>query len=301
MQLMLNRRSTRHASVWAQEALTRRLAADRRVIDRALNRWLQPATGVPRLLARAMRYATLGPGKRLRPILALESFRAAGGTHEQWVMPFCCGIEMVHAFSLAHDDLPAMDDDDYRRGRPSLHRQFDEATAILAADALLVRAFELFAVSPAPYERRISATLEIARAVGWEGMTAGQVLDLDAGQNTDRPISARQLSRIHRLKTALFIAACLTIGATLAGSDSRTTGLLRRAGLMIGTLFQLTDDLLDARVADAGRNAVRQFGPKTIWSRAALKAASARRILLGLGFRFSLLASVPEYVLRRSF
>lgn len=297
---MLNHKPGQVLSM-TQKTLRRHLADDRRIIDRELNRWLQPVPGVPRLLSQAMCYATLGSGKRLRPILALESFRATGGSDERWVLPFCCGIEMIHAFSLAHDDLPAMDNDDYRRGRLSLHRRFGEGSAILAADALLVRAFELFAASPAPVERRIIAIIEISQAVGWKGMTAGQILDLDATRDTDSSCSARRLSRIHRLKTAMFIAACFTTGAMLAGADATLTNALRRAGLMIGDLFQLTDDLLDAKRPDVGRNVALQFGQKAVWNKAVRRAASARRMLRELGPRFSLLALVPEYVLHRSF
>ncbi len=297
---MLSEQDSEHAAVWPVDKLLRRMADDRRMIDRALSRWLRPKPGVPRLLSQAMRYAALGPGKRLRPILTLESFRAGGGSNDRRVMPFCCGIEMVHAFSLAHDDLPAMDDDNYRRGRPSLHRKFGEGPAILAADALLVRAFELFALCPAPYERRVRATIEIARAVGWEGMTAGQVLDLKAAESCIHHSWVQRFTRIHRMKTAIFIAACLATGGILAGADNRMVDRLRRAGLIIGSLFQLTDDLLDAQPHDAGRNAALRLGREAVWGRAVRKAASARRILLALGPRYGLLASVPQYVLHRS-
>jgi len=126
--------------------LSQVIGADRKLVEAELRRSLRFGREVPPRLAAAMRYAVLGPGKRIRPILALEAFRASGGRHVAAVLPFCTGIELIHTFSLIHDDLPSMDDDDFRRGRPSLHRKFDEATAILAADGLFAFAFELFAV-----------------------------------------------------------------------------------------------------------------------------------------------------------
>ena len=158
--------------------LTRTVETDRRLNDARLRRELRFGSEVPTRLAVAMRYAVLGPGKRIRPVLMLESFRAAGGRDLAAVLPFCAGIEFIHTFSLIHDDLPSMDDDDYRRGRPSLHRKFDEATAILAADGLFAFAFELFARAPGPAERKLAAMRAICRAVGPSGMTGGQILDI---------------------------------------------------------------------------------------------------------------------------
>lgn len=273
------------------EELTAALRRDRSLVER----WLRAALalkGVPRRLGRAMRYALLGPGKRLRPILCLETFRACGGRDEEWVRPFCCGIEMVHAFSLAHDDLPSMDDDDLRRGQPSLHREFDEATAILAGDALLARAFELFSAGAAPAVRRVSATTAVARAVGPAGMAGGQILDLANGRD--------DLGRIHRLKTAVFMAAAMEAGAIVAGARPTTVDGARDAGLGLGMLFQLTDDLLDEE-SDAGGRASAAIARGRAQAR-----RDARRLAAGLderfrmlGPRFSLLAALPDYLLGR--
>jgi len=285
-------------------ALRAQFALDRRMIDREMARLLGPTRAVPPALTAAMRYAVLGPGKRLRPILALEAFKASGGGEVRRMLPFCAGIEMVHAFSLVHDDLPAMDDDDFRRGRPSLHRRFGEGLAILAADALVVRAFELFATGPAPARHRLVAMAEIARAVGPSGMVAGQVLDIAAdgrGVGAGRR-AARGLATVHRKKTALFIAGSMVVGAVLAGAPARVRDGLRRAGLAIGRLFQLTDDLLDAtaRGRSAERaNAVGLRGEEAVRRMAAREARTARRLLNALGRGYGLLAATPAYVLMR--
>ena len=255
-----------------------RLDRDRRTIDRALAQALRFNAAVPKRLSQAMRYAVLGPGKRVRPILALESYRAAGGRNRQWIMPFCCGIELIHTFSLVHDDLPSMDNDDFRRGRPSLHRRFDEATALLAADALLVRAFELFARCPAPLNRRIAATVAICQAIGPAGMVAGQILDMDLRPNTGR----KRLLATQRKKTALLIAASIVTGAILAGASAPTIRQLHKAGITLGMLFQLTDDLLDAQQeSDQGKATMAtKYHPAAIAELARAQAESVRRAFL---------------------
>ncbi|MGB9741674.1 MAG: polyprenyl synthetase family protein [candidate division WOR-3 bacterium] len=185
-----------------------------------------------------MRYAVMGPGKRIRPIAALESFYACGGRQREWILPFCCGLELIHNFSLIHDDLPSMDNDDYRRGRLTLHRKFDEATAILAGDALLAQAFELFAGSTAPEQRKIRAMKLIASAIGPKGMAAGQLLDIQS-QSPRRYLATAQL------KTAALFVASIVTGAIIAGADVKLQSSLARLGINLGILFQITDDLLD--------------------------------------------------------
>lgn len=273
------------------EELGRRLGQDRALVDGWLKAALQ-VPGVPARLGRAMRYALLGPGKRLRPILCLETFRACGGRNDEWVRPFCCGIEMVHAFSLVHDDLPAMDDDDFRRSRPSLHRRYDEATAILAGDALFALAFELFARGPAPAARRARAVAALARAAGPAGMAGGQVLDLAAGR--------RDLGRVHRLKTAVFMAAALEIGALVAGAREVKVMAVREAGLGLGMLFQLTDDLLDTESDEGGRASVAiARGRGRARRDAGRLAGEAAKLFRNLGPRFAVLAGLPGLVLER--
>ncbi len=278
--------------------LKRRVAADRRLITGWLRRSLRADGETPGRLGRAMRYAVLGPGKRIRSILALEAFRAAGGREESRVEPFCCGIEMIHSFSLVHDDLPSMDDDDYRRGRPSAHRRFGEALAILAADALLARAFELFATGPAPAGRRLEAAALLARAVGPRGMAGGQVLDIEAGPRTGR----RALTRIRKMKTADFLAAAMAAGAVVGGAPPAARARLQAAGLLLGDLFQVTDDLLDAAGHDAADKAtvVRNGGAGAARRQADRLAARAEERLRSLGRRYQVLAAFPGMVLERS-
>jgi len=212
-------------------------------------------------------------------------------------MPFCCGIEMIHAFSLVHDDLPCMDDDDFRRGRPSLHRKFDEATAVLAADALLAYAFELFTTGAAPPGRRLAATAAIAAAVGPLGMAGGQMLDVEASA---RATKAR-LAAVPRLKTAEFLAASMVSGGILAGATRQLCDKLRAAGLRLGMLFQTTDDLIDAgQDSDRGSQTVlNSRNIENVRRQAVKQAASAERSFAALGPKFLLLAALPHLLLRR--
>uniref|UniRef100_A0A7C4GFC6 Polyprenyl synthetase family protein n=1 Tax=candidate division WOR-3 bacterium TaxID=2052148 RepID=A0A7C4GFC6_UNCW3 len=277
--------------------LERRLREDRRLIDAGLRRALRAESGVPRRLAQAMRYALLGGGKRLRPILALEAFRACGGGELRRVMPFCCGLEMIHAFSLVHDDLPSMDDDDTRRGRPSLHRRFDEATAILAADGLLARGFGLMAECAGPAERVRRVVGMVARAIGPAGMTGGQFADVAEGR-----VGPARLAVVQRQKTGELIAVALAGGAVLAGAGRSVERALVQAGYAIGALFQLTDDLLDeAQPADRnGNTMVACLGRARTLKRARTMAGRAEAVLRGLGARFELLAELPGSLLVRT-
>jgi len=275
--------------------LQSRLAQDRNLIDRALRRVLRPGSAVPSRLSEAMRYAALGPGKRLRPALCLEAFRAAGGSQDRAVLPFCCGIELIHAFSLVHDDLPSMDDDDFRRGRPSLHRRFDEATAILAADALFALAFELFTRTRIQAELVVSATNAVCRAVGPAGMTGGQMMDIEGRERGRKTEDRGPVALVHRKKTAEFIAASLESGALLAGAGRAVCTALRRAGMELGELFQLTDDMLDATQEEGPGepgNRVRQ--------RADARASQAERAFSRLGSGYALFAALPRLILHRS-
>ena len=284
--------------------LRRAIETDRKLVDAELRRALRFGRDVPPRLAAAMRYAVLGPGKRIRPVLALEAFRAAGGRDLATVFPFCSGIEFIHTFSLIHDDLPSMDDDDFRRGRPSLHRRFDEATAILAADGLFAFAYERFARAPGLAERKLEAMLAICRAVGPAGMTGGQMLDI-AGV-VQRPMSGvrGQASRVvetQRKKTAEFIAAAVVAGAILGGASTAAQRKLHRAGLALGLLFQMTDDLLDAEQAsEVDRTTmVSVLGRAGTARRAASQATEAARLFRSLGATYKVLAAFPDVILHR--
>jgi geranylgeranyl diphosphate synthase type II len=272
------------------------LARDRKLIEAELARALKFDREVPRRLAQCMRYAVMGPGKRIRPILALEAFRAAGGRNVREVLPFCCGIEFIHTFSLIHDDLPSMDDDDFRRGRPSAHRKFGEAVAILAADGLFALAFEQFAQGPAPAGRKLAAQDFVCRAVGPAGMTGGQALDVETGAGR-----VGKLLVIQRKKTAEFISAAVVAGAILGGAGKRERERVRQAGLALGELFQVTDDLLDAGQASDGDKLtmVSVFGVEKTRMIAAANAERARRAFRAAGESYGLLAEVVLAVLAR--
>lgn len=284
-------------------SLARVLAADRRLVDARLRRELRSRREVPARLATAMRYAVLGPGKRIRPVLALEAFRAGRGQDIESVLPFCAGIEFIHTFSLIHDDLPSMDNDDFRRGRPSLHRKFDEATAILAADGLFALAFELFARAPGPAERKVEAVRTISSAVGPSGMTGGQMLDIQAPKSIDTRTgdSPSGAIKIHSKKTAEFIAAAVVAGAILGGAVPAVQRKLRQAGMALGLLFQMTDDLLDTdQASDAGRaTMVAALGKARTVSRAELQARKSESVFASLGSSYRVLAEFPELVLHR--
>ncbi len=203
-------------------------------VESALNAYLS-AADVPPMMLDSMSYALLGGGKRVRPCLLLEVNALLGG-EESRAMPFACALEMIHCYSLVHDDLPAMDNDDMRRGRPSCHRVFGEANAILAGDALLTLAFSVLAEAPGPE----TAKAQVAR--GALDMAAGQSLDLNAV-----PADEDALMELHRRKTGALFLAAVRAGACLAGADAEKTAALCAYAEALGLLFQLTDDLLDAK------------------------------------------------------
>lgn len=198
-----------------------------------------PIPGAPDRLREAMRYSLLGGGKRLRGCLLLAACDAAGGGRET-ALPFAAALEMIHAYSLIHDDLPAMDNDTLRRGKPTSHVVFGEAMAILAGDGLLTHAFELMAASPHP--RALRALGEIAGAAGVGGMLAGQVLDVTMeGSAPDRAL----VETIHRGKTAALLTAPVTAGLILGGAEDALIEAGRSYGFHLGMAFQIVDDILD--------------------------------------------------------
>ncbi len=202
----------------------------------------------PDRIVSAVRYAVLGAGKRFRPILVVGAGEAtgpavfSGGAIDRALLDAACAIEMVHTFSLIHDDLPALDDDDLRRGRPTVHRRFDEATAILAGDALLNLAYEVLARCDAEPAARLRSVSVMGRAIGLGGMISGQVMDLE-GEGA--AIGADTLRRTHQLKTGALITASCEIGGILAGSPESALERLRAYGSALGLAFQIVDDILD--------------------------------------------------------
>jgi len=205
-------------------------------IESELHRWLPEETGDLKRLNAAMRHGVLNGGKRLRPILVLASYTSLGGK-DMTIYPVAAAVEILHSYSLIHDDLPCMDDDDQRRGRPTVHVAFDEATAVLAGDALHALAFEILGRHAAP-----DVIIAIAHAVGLQGMVGGQMCDLIAEGET----ATEELVRsIHVRKTGALIAACVQAGAMMADADDKTLAALRQYGEPLGLSFQITDDILE--------------------------------------------------------
>lgn len=211
--------------------------------DAALERLLPAADAFPASIHQAMRHSVFAGGKRLRPILCMEAARMVAGSLPAGVEDCGAALEMLHTYSLIHDDLPALDNDDLRRGRPTCHVAFGEATAILAGDALQTVAYQVLAAMPCPAEQRVRIIAEIAYGTGTvDGMIGGQVADLEAEHT--KPDAAR-LEYIHRSKTGALITASLVAGGIYAGADSAAEAALRTFGRAIGLAFQIVDDILD--------------------------------------------------------
>lgn len=196
----------------------------------------------PDRLKEAMTYSIQAGGKRIRPILLLASYEAFGGKREN-VMPIALAVEMIHTYSLIHDDLPAMDNDDYRRGLPTNHRKFDEATAILAGDGLLTRSFEMIAnAHELSNEQKVYVTKRLAQCAGPGGMVAGQVLDMEAEHKN---LTLNELEEIHNLKTGQLLIFALEAGAYLGGANEKQLNEMVKCAYYIGLVFQIQDDILD--------------------------------------------------------
>lgn len=218
-------------------------------IESALEQYLPEQSSKPSVIHESMRYSTLGGGKRLRAILAIEACAAVGGTPEV-ALGYACALEMIHAYTLIHDDLPSMDNDDFRRGKPTNHKVFGEAIALLAGDALLTKAFEIIA---GLVDQGLDANLviriikEVSVACGSEGLIGGQVVDLIS---EGKAIDQEELEYIHRNKTGKLFLAALRGGALLGGADQEQLALITTYGENFGLAFQITDDILDI-VGDA--------------------------------------------------
>ncbi len=228
-------------------SLKDRLNPLRELVERALENYLRLTDGCPARLADAMRYSVMAPGKRLRPLLTLLAAEAVGG-HARSALPAACAVELIHAYSLIHDDLPAMDNDDLRRGLPTCHRKFDEATAILAGDALQALAFEILS-HELPADRALRCCQILSRASGRSHLVGGQADDLAAegrfGDQTAANQSVEHLQSIHLRKTGAIIQASLGLGAVASGASANHLEMLERYGRSIGLAFQVVDDCLD--------------------------------------------------------
>ena len=253
------------------EGVAARLTAWRQRVEQALDAALPAEEAWPATIHRAVRYSLFAGGKRLRPLLVLAAAEAVGAPDPE-ALAFACAVEMIHTYSLIHDDLPAMDNDDLRRGKPTSHKVFGEAIAILAGDALLTRAFHLLAEVPAEataeaLRRRLRASALLGEACGTGGLIGGQVLDLESeGQDVD----AATLERLHRAKTGALLGACVLVPAALAEAGPEDTQRLQRFARAAGLAFQVVDDVLDATEGDA------QLGKTAGKDRAAGKATYVR-------------------------
>jgi geranylgeranyl diphosphate synthase type II len=286
---------------------------DRAAVEAALDRFLPAESTEPLSIHTAMRYSVFAGGKRIRPILCLEAARifmpdvkaeAAPAIHA------ACAIEFIHTYSLIHDDLPALDNDDLRRGKPTCHKQFGEATAILAGDGLLTLAFQIIGGSATEAERTIAILDEVSNAAGTEnGMVGGQVADLES---EGKSVTPQTLEYIHRSKTAALIRASVTTGAISAGARLSDVARLRRFGETIGWAFQVTDDILDVEESSAalgktaGKDIAQQkatypavYGLERSHEIAAKLASEAISELSTYGERAARLRSLAEFLVYR--
>jgi farnesyl diphosphate synthase len=283
-------------------------AADR--VTKAIDALLPPAQGPEERLLAAMRYAALGGGKRLRPFLTIESGRMFDAD-DNVLLRAGVAIELIHTYSLIHDDLPCMDDDDLRRGQPTVHRQFDEATAVLAGDGLLTFAFEVLSDPAAHREPQMRCLLiaGLARASGPLGMVGGQMIDM-AGVAADMATAAR----MNRLKTGALIAFAVEAGALIGGAPDDARHALARYAADLGTLFQMADDLIDAEgsAAVAGKavakdvaagkvNLVSLLGVEPARQRVRLLAAQAKSHVALFGSRAKVLCEAVDFVVERRY
>ena len=292
-------------------SLSDQLSSIARRVEEDLDRLLPPESEPPAGLHRAMRYAVFAGGKRLRPALCVAAARCVAGPAPEAAWRCAGALECLHTYTLVHDDLPAMDDDVLRRGRPTVHVAFDEATAILAGDALLTLAFEILAATPAPppYPAGTLA-LELAAAAGSRGVVGGQSADMDGDGRT---ATAESVEWIHARKTGALIRAACRMGAIAAGAGAGVLASLTRYGECAGLAFQIADDVLDATSTpeqmgkSTGRDAKRQkAGAVAVWGidgarqRAAGLAGEACAAIQDLGAGGALLRDLAEFAVSRA-
>lgn len=266
---------------------------------------------LPARLHAAMRHASLGGGKRIRPLLVYATGTALGAM-ETDLDAAAAAVELIHCYSLVHDDLPAMDDDTLRRGQPTVHVAFDEATAILAGDALQALAFETLATAPQPPELRVAMLAELARTAGVAGMCGGQALDIDATGTAAGRNALTDLERMHALKTGALLRAAVRLGALAAGAATETRNLLDHYADALGLAFQIRDDLLDVEASSgalgktAGKDAAQHkatfpalLGVPASRDRLAALLAHMQDTLAGLAFRTDALSILATRVIER--
>ena len=287
------------------------LAERSALVDKALGRFLPKATVKPATLHKAMRYSLFAGGKRLRPILAIAAAEACGGTLDD-ALPHACAVECIHTYSLIHDDLPCMDDDDLRRGRPTNHKVFGEGVAVLAGDALLTIAFEILSYAKPTARYDMTALVrELSNAAGSRWLIAGQVLDLEG---EGKPTSPKDLKFIHQSKTAALLTASIRLGAMSANAPAAKLQALTDFGQALGLAFQVIDDILDVTQTSeklgksAGKDVAAQkatypavFGLDRSRAEAQRLTQAARDAVKPFGKHSATLLSLADYLLNRDY
>jgi geranylgeranyl diphosphate synthase type II len=285
------------------------LAQQQKLVDAELDRLVPPESTAPATIHRAMRYSLFAGGKRIRPILCIEAARTVTDGAEG-VIAAACALELIHTYSLIHDDLPALDNDDYRRGKLTNHKVFGDAMAILAGDALLTIAFQVLAQLPAPADRVVRLVQELATASGTVGgMIGGQVADLEG---EGKPPEAELLETIHRAKTGALLRASLRLGAIYAGASDEEYQALSRYGEHIGLAFQIVDDILDVEESSealgktAGKDAAQHkitfpavYGLETSRQMAQKECERAHEVLGAFGHRAARLHELADLIVQR--
>lgn len=290
--------------------LAETLEEGRKLADAALERLLPSAKTRPESIHQAMRHSVFAGGKRIRPILCMEAGRAVAGNLPGGIDELGAALEMLHTYSLIHDDLPALDNDDLRRGRPTCHKVFGEAIAILAGDALQTQAYQVLSQLHCPGEARVRIIEEIAKGTGTvDGMIGGQVVDLEAEHTR---ADAAMLEYIHRSKTAALITASVVTGGIYAGATAEQTHHLRCFGSSIGLAFQIVDDILDVTQTSeqlgktAGKDLASEkatypaiFGLEESRKKAASLLTSATKALDSFGSRAEVLKALAKFLIER--
>ena len=292
-------------------ALQQYLRDRQKQIDRALDGYLPRATTKPTTIHKAMRYSLFAGGKRLRPVLALAAAEACGGSVEA-ALPAACAVECIHTYSLIHDDLPAMDDDDLRRGRPTSHKVFGEGIAILAGDALLTVAFEILAQAREVTRYKMPGLItELATASGSKWLIAGQVMDLEG---EGKKLTGKQLQFIHQAKTAALLTTSIRLGAMSANATTVRLESLTSFGQALGLAFQVIDDILDVTqtTEKLGKTAGKDiaatkatypavFGLERSRAEAQRLTAAAHDAIAPFGSKAATLREIADYLLARDY
>lgn len=261
------------------------IANKKRLIDKALDGYLPYASERPKTIHKAMRYAVFSGGKRIRSVLTLASFEACGGKGAS-IMPVACAIELIHTYTLIHDDLPCMDNDDYRRGRPSCHKRFSEDLALLAGDALLTLGFQLLSDGG-----KIDIVREVSKAIGSRGTIGGQVVDIKS--HSAKRITHSELDYITAKKTGAIFEVALRIGAMFKGAGKKKIDAIANFGKYIGFTFQLIDDLIDKD------GHVKVYGERHVRKMAGLLSERAKGYLSIFESRADRLSEIADLILDR--